>query len=101
MHYLVIDTRFPSPVHVFLEADPRPEEGFPDLPVRQIRLDRPNALTGSGAALAIGRHAADKGHYREFASDAAVSAARYELVEPRYIGPTWKAYARMFRFGGK
>jgi hypothetical protein len=107
VHFLVIDDRFPSPVYVFLDADPRQEEGFPGLPVFQVNLERPSDPGGSGwdggvtPAASVGRYLGDPARFREFGSDRAVDTARYQLVEPRYVGPTWKAYVRHFRPGGR
>ena len=39
MHFLVIHRRFGTPIHVFLELDPREQDGFPELAVRQVDLD--------------------------------------------------------------
>ena len=101
MHFLVIDDRFPSPVYVFLETDPRQEEGFPGLPVHQVTLERQKSQLGCSLTMAVGRHVGEPALFREFASDRAVAAGLCLLIEPRYIGPSWKAYTRVFRLGGK
>jgi hypothetical protein len=94
MHFLVIDNRFSlSPVYVFLEGDPREDVEFPGLPVHQVTLQRRPASFGCEGA--IGQNLADAARFEEFRSDRAI-AAGYELVEPRYVGPTWTSYARAF-----
>lgn len=109
MHYLVVDDRFGTTIHVFLEADPRREAGFPGYEVRQVTIECPVAAgggtlwrygIGTAPMCSIGRHPAHLDQFREFGSDGAVSAARYVLIEPRYIGPSWGTYAREFRPGG-
>ena len=99
MHYLVLDRRFPAPVYVFLDADPRLGRDDPGLPVREVTLDR---LGGEGAAdgvaptAAIGGDPADGAHFQEFGSDRARDAARYARIEPRYVGPSWAFYVTTF-----
>ena len=59
MHFLVVDNRFVTPIHVILEADPSGERDFPDLKVREITLEE---RVGPGAA--VGRHPRDAGGLR-------------------------------------
>ena len=103
MHYLVIDDRFRSPVHVFLEHEPESEVGFPRLSVRPVALEMVAAASGYrlGAGGSVGQNPQKPDHFREFGSDGAVSAAGYGLIEPRFVGATWAEYDRAFRFGGK
>jgi hypothetical protein len=104
MHYLVIDDRFRSPVHVFLEHAPGSEAGFPGLCVRSVALDVAAVGAGGyrlGAGGSVGQDPGRPGHFREFGSDGAVAAAGFGLIEPRFIGGTWAEYDRAFRFGGK
>lgn len=97
MHFLVIDDRFPSPVYVFLDADPRPADGFPGLSVRRVRLERRSARNALTSFTSVGRNPADPRWYREFGSDREADAAGHQVVEPRFIGSTWKDYSRHFR----
>jgi hypothetical protein len=111
MHFLVIDTRFGAPVHVFLEHDPRAHPGFPGLTVRAVDLDPPRGPYGeplgwSGASYsptsAVGQNPWRTDRFREFGSDRAVAGAGFVLVEPRYVGPSWSEYVNAYRpEGGK
>jgi hypothetical protein len=106
MHYLVVDTRFRTPVHVFLDADPRAEAGFPaSLAVRRVTLDTGANVgpfdCGVGAAAAVGQHPWQPELFREFRSDGAAGRAGFGLIEPRFVGPSWAAYQRAFRPGAR
>jgi hypothetical protein len=111
MHFLVIDTRFGAPVHVFLEHDPRAHPGFPGFDVRAVDLETPLGPDGepprwSGAGYcptsSVGQHPWRADRYREFGSDRAVVGAGFVLVEPRYVGPSWSDYVNAYRpEGGK
>jgi hypothetical protein len=107
MHYLVIDRRFPTPIFVFLELDPRGEAGFPDLAVRRVTLEPPGPPADSQKAApfvpqsAIGRDPWRQHRYREFASDRSAAEAGFILIEPRYVGPDWSGYVRTFRPDGE
>jgi hypothetical protein len=111
MHFLVIDDRFGTPIHVFLEFDPREHNGFPELPVRRVSLDAPlpsaeevpwRVGLGASPTGAVGQNPWRADRFREFGSDRAVAAAGYVLIEPRYIGSSWSFYLSAFRpEGGK
>ena len=47
MHFLVIDTRFGTPIFAFLELDPRGAADYPALAVREVVLDSLPAPDGS------------------------------------------------------
>src|SRR5262245_43865852 len=106
MHYLVIDDRFGTPIYVLLETDPRLERGFPTLPVREITLERWVSSTASSShtsrsIASVGRDPAHLDQFREFGSDWAVAQARFILIEPRYVGPSWPSYLSAFRPEGE
>jgi hypothetical protein len=111
MHFLVIDSRFGTPIHVFLERDPRGEDDFPGLAVQAVTLESPVASgeetlwrsgVGSASASAVGRNPWRSDRFREFESDRAVAGAGFVLIEPRYVGPSWWSYLSTFRpEGGK
>ena len=111
MHFLVIDNRFGTPIHVFLELDPRAHGGFPGLAVRRVNLDSPllpgaevpwRAGLGVAPMGAVGQHPWQADQFREFGSDRAVAAAGFALIEPRYVGSNWSSYLSAFRpEGGK
>lgn len=104
MHYLVIDTRFRSPVHVFLEHEPQGAKDFPGLAVRPVALELvTDTVSGTriGSAGSVGQDPHRPDRFREFKSDGAVAAGGYGLVEPRFVGGTWAEYDRAFRFGGR
>jgi hypothetical protein len=96
VHYLVIDDRFAAPVYVFLDADPAAADGFPGLPVRRVELERIPLGGIMSEGLTIGQQPGRVDRFREFGSDRAATAARYGLIEPRYVGATWNGYARHF-----
>lgn len=96
MHYLIIDRRFPAPVHVFLEQHPLEDPAFPGLPVKSVELDSSGSSGGLGS---VANDPWQTSHFREFATDRAAAAAGFTIVEPRYVGPTWAAYDRAFGFG--
>lgn len=100
MFFLVIDSRFGTPIYVFLELDPRLEEDYPGQTVREVTLESPSYRVGG--IYAIGRDPAVPDRFRKFCSDGAVAGAGFILIEPRYVGATWQAYTREFRpQGGK
>ena len=41
MFFLIIDSRFGTPIHVFLELDPRLEGDYPGQTVREVTLESP------------------------------------------------------------
>jgi hypothetical protein len=102
MHFLVVDSRFSTPIYVILESDPRGEPAFPDLPVREITLEcragrTEKGMFGARHFGAVGRDPSHLGSFREFGSDMAVAGAGFILIEPRYIGPSWPSYISAFR----
>jgi hypothetical protein len=111
MHFLVIDHRYGTPIHVFLELDPREHDDFPELVVRRVDLDSPvpvgeevpwRAGLGVSPMGAVGQSPWRADRFQEFGSDRAVAAAGYVLIEPRYVGETWSGYLSAFRpEGGK
>lgn len=106
MHYLIVDTRFPVPVHVFLEHDPRSEPGFPRLVVRRVTLESPgDGAEGNpssvGPAAAVGQNPYRSDRFRAFPSDGAATRAGFGVIEPRFVGATWGAYHRAFGFGSR
>jgi hypothetical protein len=108
MHYLVIDTRFGTPIYAFLELDPRGADEYPGLAVREVTLELLRAPGGAGLDWpavgrrpAIGRDPYHLDRFREFASDGAVARGGFILIEPRYVGPSWEAYVREFRPQGE
>jgi hypothetical protein len=102
-HFLVVDQRYGTPIHVFLELDPTGEPGFPGFGVRAVTLDPTPGLTGLGvpAGVAIGRDPQQLDRFRAFRSDRAVAGAGFILIEPRYVGPSWSAYILAFRPDGE
>src|SRR5438128_1912634 len=79
MHYLVIDTRFGTPIYAFLELDPR-GDGSCTLAVREVTLEFLPAAGGAAAGRArlgrrpaIGRDPYQLDQFREFTSDGAVA----------------------------
>ena len=97
MRYLVIDDRSGSPRYVFLRSDPTGEDGYPGLPVFPVTLDRPPVPTGDGAV--VGRHFGFPNYFREFRDGRGAADAPFSLVEPSYIGTTWRAYVEDLRAG--
>jgi hypothetical protein len=98
MFYLVIDGRFGTPIHVFLEIDPRSAEDYPGMGVREVSVDTPDG----GGAYAVGQNPYQRDRFRVFTSEVEVTASGYVLIEPRYVGPTWESYGRVFNpQGGK
>jgi hypothetical protein len=93
--FLVIDSRFGTPIHVFLELDPRLDADYCGHTVREVTLESPPS--GVGGVYAIGRDPARPDRFRKFRSDGAVAGAGFILIEPRFVGATWQAYAREFR----
>ena len=94
MHFLVIDSRFGTPIHVFLEVDPRGAADYPGMTVRSVTLEvAAVARTGRSE---LGRDPRRRDRFREFRSEAAARGAGFVLVEPQYVGPTWESYARAF-----
>jgi len=108
MYFLVIDTRFGTPIYAFLELDPRGTSDYPGLTVREVTLEFMRAPGGAGPAPpavgrrpAIGRDPYQHDRFREFVSDGAVARGGFILIEPRYVGPSWGAYEREFRPQGE
>ncbi len=100
MPFLVVDGRFPSPIFVFLDADPRAEGGFPPLEVLEVTFDRLPPKPGRAEVGSVGRAPGDRTRFREFETDAAATAAGCELIEPLYVGASWTTYVRRFRPAG-
>lgn len=110
MHFLVIDSRFAVPIFVFLEADPNEGGLHEPLPGRWVTLDQANApkvhagktTVGLGDKVAIGGDPKRVDRFAMFASEGAVRAAGYSIIEPRYLGPSWDTYLSVFHpEGGK
>jgi len=102
MHYLVIDGRFGTPVYAFFERDPRGSDGYPDLAVREVSVEM--AESGGGGPtvrLSVGRDPVNLDQFREFRSDGAVVRAGFILIEPRYVGETWRGYVSEFKPQGE
>jgi hypothetical protein len=98
--FLVIDARFGTPIHVFLELDPRLDDDYPGQTVREVTLESPASRVDGG--FAIGRDPSRADRFRKFGCDGAVVGAGFILIEPRFVGATWQAYTREFRpQGGK
>jgi hypothetical protein len=98
MHFLVVDSRFGTPIYVFLERDPHGQTGYPGFAVREVTLEA--GVTPSRRP-AIGRDPAHLERFREFASEAAVTRAGFILIEPRYVGSNWEGYCCQFRPEGE
>jgi hypothetical protein len=101
MHFLVVDSRFGTPIYVFLERDPHGQSDYPGLVVREVSLEAGAGPSAVGRRAAIGRDPAHLEQFREFISDGAVARAGFILVEPRYVGPSWEGYCRHFRPEGE
>ncbi|QDU19726.1 hypothetical protein [Urbifossiella limnaea] len=101
--YLVVDRRFSTPITILLDLDPTAEPGFPGFAVREVTLDPPGHLEGSGVSArdAIGRDPGHLDQFRSFPSDRAVARAGFILIEPRYVGPNWSAYVLAFKPDGE
>lgn len=101
--FLIVDNRFGTPIHVFLEFDPTAEPGFPGFGVRAVTLEPPEGSPGLGvpAGFAIGRNPHQLDRFRVFRSNQAVAGAGFILIEPRYVGPNWSGYVVAFRPGGE
>jgi hypothetical protein len=102
-HFLVVDDRYGTPIHVFLELDPRTSSGFSGFAVRAVTLKPVASLHKVGAAtgVAIGQHPSELDWFQAFRSNGAVSGAGFILIEPRYVGPDWSAYLVSFRPEGE
>jgi hypothetical protein len=107
MYFLVIDTRFGTPIYAFLELDPRGDGSFV-LAVREVLLEFLPAPSGAaperacpGRRPAIGQDPYHTDRFREFVSDGAVARGGFILIEPRYVGPSWESYVREFRPQGE
>lgn len=100
MFFLVIDSRFGTPIHVFLEIDPRLDEDYGGNRVREVTLESlPDRLE---SPYAVGQDPVRSDRYRKFRSEGAVASAGFILIEPRFVGASWQAYTREFRpQGGK
>jgi hypothetical protein len=102
-HFLIIDNRYGTPIHVFLELDPSDEQGFPGFRVRFVTLDcvATPQKQAVPAGVAIGQDPHHLDRFCMFRSDRAVSGAGFILIEPRYVGPNWPAYVLAFRPAGE
>jgi hypothetical protein len=99
--YLVIDARFGTAIHVFLEHHPGTADGFPGLLVREVELEPlPDSAARGRFGSGVGQDPCDPRAFREFQSDRAVAAAGYGLVEPRFVGTSWGQYEKSFRPAG-
>jgi hypothetical protein len=103
MYFLVIDNRFGVPIYVFLERDPNDTEGRAKLRGRWVTLEPATISNGAdptnaslAAASAIGGDPSRPDHFAVFASEGAVRAAGFSLIEPRYMGPSWETYSSVF-----
>ncbi|HVK14808.1 MAG TPA: hypothetical protein VM597_39085 [Gemmataceae bacterium] len=98
-HFLVVDSRFGTPIYVFLEIDPAAEAGFPGFGIQPVTLETAdNSAEGElPAGVAIGRDPGRLDQFRGFRSNGAVAGAGFILIEPRYVGPNWSAYLLAFR----
>jgi hypothetical protein len=102
MNFLVIDDRLGPPIHVFLPTDPRREDGFPGLEVRQVALER---LAGDvvfwkhgSAATAgpvLGQDPGDPDRYRQFRFERELREAGFRPVGVHRTPATWTAYSRL------
>ena len=101
IHFLVIDSRYGTPIYVFLEMDPRGTDSYPELIVREVGIEFVPTADHSGRRSSIGRDPNSLNSFREFFSDGAAAKAGFILIEPRYVGPTWEAYTREFRPQGE
>jgi len=101
MHFLIIDSRYGTPIYVFLEIDPRGAEAYPGLAVREVAIEFAPTTDRAGRRSAIGRDPHHLNRFQEFTSDGATAKAGFILIEPRYVGPTWEAYTREFRPQGE
>jgi hypothetical protein len=102
-YFHIIDNRFGTPIHIFLELDPSSEPGFCGLKVNAVTLETAANPSGAGvpAGVAIGRNPHQLDQFRAFGSDRAVAGAGFILIEPRYVGPSWPSYVLAFRPGGE
>jgi hypothetical protein len=100
MHFLVVDSRFGTPIYVFLEFDPHEEAGYPGIAVQEIVLE-PIPARLSGRRYSIGRDPNHLERFREFTSDGAVAHAGFILIEPRFVGVNWEVYCHQFRPEGE
>jgi len=101
IHFLVIDSRYGTPIYVFLEMDPRGADSYPELIVREVGIEFVPTTDRTGRRSSIGRDPHRLNCFREFFSDGAAAKAGFILIEPRYVGPTWEAYTREFRPQGE
>jgi hypothetical protein len=105
MHFLVVDDRYGTPIHVFMELDPRDETGFPGFRVRAVTLEPSAAPSRAGLGVhpdvAVGCDPGQLDRFREFRTDGAVAGAGFILIEPRYVGPSWPSYILAFRPAGE
>jgi hypothetical protein len=109
VHFLVIDKRYGVPIYVFLERDPNDTEGRAKVRGRWVNLepaasadhgDMSHSTLGTAAAIGGDPNWPDR--YAVFASEGAVRAAGFSLIEPRYMGPSWETYLSVFHpEGGK
>jgi hypothetical protein len=103
VHFLVIDNRYGVPIYVFLERDPNEVPGRANFRGRWVTLESAGtedrgdlSHLALGAAAAIGGDPNRPDRYAVFASEGAVRAAGFSLIEPRYMGPSWETYLSVF-----
>jgi hypothetical protein len=101
MHFLVIDNRFGTPIHVFLEFAPEDETNELGLSVQDVKIDLFGPEKREGRRSVLGQDPRSRNQFREFVSEEAVDNSGYVLVEPYFMGPTWGEYVRGFRPQGK
>jgi hypothetical protein len=101
MYFLVVDTRFASPVYVFLEQNPHAEPGFPGLAVRSVELQFSASEPRWSSGNVVAQNPRQSDHFRMFRSDGEAAAAGYGVVEPRFVGANWNSYRRVFDFGAR
>jgi hypothetical protein len=110
VHFLVVDNRYGAPIFVFLECDPIEFDDSLGVRGRWVTLEPATSLEiggesrrsvlGSGAAVGGDPNSPDR--FAIFASEGQVRDAGFSLIEPRYIGPSWETYLRIFHpEGGK
>ena len=79
MHFLVIDSRFNTPIYVFLEIDPRGSANYPELAVREVAIELVPASDQSERRYAIGRNPQQLSLFREFFTDGAADKAGFSI----------------------
>ncbi len=97
MKYLVIDERFGTPIHVFLENHPGTADDFPSLEICAVDLETLPENSPGRFAFGVGQDPYNPRKYREFLSDRAVVVAGFGLIEPRFVGSSWGQYEKAYR----